>query len=147
MPTVPAVPAESGCAGRGDRGFWAAGSGWRPRPDGGGADAGEATGRWRSGLEMACALYGYWQISGMLREGEYWLNKALERFPEARRERALALVNRGFVRSFAGEIAVALADCEEGIEIALAIGDDAIVARGYQHKHLTRCSSDGTTRR
>ena len=100
-------------------------------------DSVESAGRWRCGLEMACALYGYWQISGMLREGEYWLSKALERFPEAGRERALALVNRGFVRSFAGEIAGALTDCEEGTEIALAIGDDAIVARGYQHLHLT----------
>src|SRR3984957_17550994 len=97
----------------------------------------EATGRWRSGLEMACALYGYWQISGMLREGEYWLNKALERFPEAGRERALALVNRGFVRSFAGEITGAPADCEEATKIALAIADYAIVAGGYQHMHLT----------
>lgn len=39
---------------------------------------GAATDWWRSGLEMACALYGYWQISGMLREGGYWLSKALE---------------------------------------------------------------------
>ena len=109
---------------------------WRAgRRDGG--RPGEATGRWRSGLEMACALYGYWQISGLLGEGGYWLTKALERFPEAGRERALALVNRGFVRSFHGDIAGARADCEEGIEIGLAIGDDAIVARGYQHLHLT----------
>ena len=36
-----------------------------------------------------------------------------------------------------GDIAGALADCEEGTEIGLAIGDDAIVARGYQHLHLT----------
>jgi predicted ATPase len=99
--------------------------------------AGEMTDRWRSGLKMACALYGYWQISGLLGEGGYWLTKALERFPETGRERALALVNRGFVRSFHGDIAGALADCEEGTEIGLAIGDDAIVARGYQHLHLT----------
>jgi non-specific serine/threonine protein kinase len=98
---------------------------------------GGAVGRWRSGLELACALYGYWQISGLLGEGGYWLTKALERFPAAGRERALALVNRGFVRSFHGDIEGALADCEEGTEIALAIGDDAIVARGYQHLHLT----------
>jgi predicted ATPase len=99
--------------------------------------AGETADRWRSGLEMACALYGYWQISGLLGEGGYWLTKALERFPEAGRERALALVNRGFVRSFHGDIAGALADCEEGTAMAFAIGDDAIIARGYQHLHLT----------
>jgi predicted ATPase len=101
------------------------------------AEPGDATGRWRSGLEMACALYGYWQISGLLGEGGYWLTKALERFPEAGRDRALALVNRGFVRSFHGDINGALADCERGTEIALALGDDAIIARGYQHLHLT----------
>jgi len=104
---------------------------------GGAESAGETTDRWRSGLEMACALYGYWQISGLLGEGGYWLTKALDRFPAAGRERALALVNRGFVRSFHGDITGALADCEEGTEIGLAIGDDAIVARGYQHLHLT----------
>jgi predicted ATPase len=131
VPAVPAVPA--GVIGMPE----ASGSGLAAGPDGGAADVGEATDRWRLGLEMACALYGYWQISGMLREGEYWLSKALERFPDDGRERALALVNRGFVRSFAGEIAGALADCERGTEIALAIGDEAIVARGYQHMHLT----------
>ena len=77
------------------------------------------------------------QQQGNAQESVDWLSKALERFPEAGRERALALVNRGFVRSFAGEIDGALGDCEEGTEIALAIADDAIVARGYQHKHLT----------
>jgi non-specific serine/threonine protein kinase len=100
-------------------------------------ELGDATGRWRSGLEMACALYGYWQISGLLGEGGYWLTKALERFPQAGRDRALALVNRGFVRSFHGDINGALTDCERGTEIALALGDDAIIARGYQHLHLT----------
>jgi predicted ATPase len=135
VPAVPAVPAMP--AGVTGMPGGSSGSGLAAGLDGGAAGPGEATDRWRSGLEMACALYGYWQISGMLREGEYWLSKALERFPDDGRERALALVNRGFVRSFAGEITGALADCEEGTEIALALGDDAIVARGYQHMHLT----------
>jgi predicted ATPase len=131
---VPAVPAgATGISGSSG----GSGSELAAGLDGGAASAGEATERWRSGLEMACALYGYWQISGMLREGGYWLSKALERFPDDGRERARALVNRGFLRSFQGEIAGALADCEEGIEMARAIGDDAIVARGYQHMHLT----------
>jgi predicted ATPase len=93
--------------------------------------------RWRTGVEMACALYGYWQISGLLSEGGYWLTKALDRFPAVGPERARALVNRGFLRSFQGEIEAALADCEAGTEMALAIGDEAITARGYQHTHLT----------
>jgi predicted ATPase len=131
VPAVPAVPAAVTGISNATGSVLAAGL------EAGSAGPGEATERWRSGLEMACALYGYWQISGMLREGEYWLSKALERFPDDGRERALALVNRGFVRSFAGEVDGALTDCEEGTAMALAIGDDAIVARGYQHMHLT----------
>jgi predicted ATPase len=136
VPTMPPVPA--GATGMsGVSGVSGSGLAGGIDREGGAAGSGETTDRWRSGVEMACALYGYWQISGLLGEGGYWLTKALERFPEAGRERALALVNRGFVRSFHGDIAGALADCEEGTEIGLAIGDDAIVARGYQHLHLT----------
>jgi tetratricopeptide (TPR) repeat protein len=85
---------------------------------------------------MACSLYGYWQISGLLSEGGYWLGKALERFPEDGHERARALVTRGFLRSFQGEIAGAIADLETGIAVALAIGDAPVTARGYQYLHL-----------
>ena len=99
-------------------------------------DADRATARWRSGMDMACSLYGYWQISGLLSEGRYWLTKALERFPDDGRERARALVNRAFLRSFQGEIPGALADAEAGIALARAAGDDPTTARGYQHLHL-----------
>ncbi len=93
--------------------------------------------RWRAGAEIACSLYGYWQISGLLGEGGYWLTKVLDRFTEPGAERARALVNRGFLRSFQGHIADALADCEAGTAMALVLGDDAISARGYQHTMLT----------
>jgi non-specific serine/threonine protein kinase len=85
---------------------------------------------------MACSLYGYWQISGLLSEGGYWLTKALERFADDGRERARALVNRGFLRSFQGEMAGAEADLQTGIALAVAAGDEATTARGYQHLHL-----------
>ncbi|HVT68458.1 MAG TPA: NB-ARC domain-containing protein [Trebonia sp.] len=93
--------------------------------------------RWRAGADLACSLYGYWQISGLLGEGGYWLSKALDRFPETGPERARALVNRGFLRSFQGDAGGALADCETGTEMARALGDDAVTARGYQHTMLT----------
>jgi predicted ATPase len=99
-------------------------------------DADGSAARWRSGLDMACSLYGYWQISTLLGEGGYWLTKALERFPDDGRERARALVNRGFLRSFQGEIPGALADLETGIALAVAAGDEPTTARGYQHLHL-----------
>ena len=93
--------------------------------------------RWRSGADLACSLYGYWQISGLLGEGGYWLTKTLDRFTEPGPERARALVNRGFLRSFMGDIGSALADCEAGTAMAVALGDDAVSARGYQHTMLT----------
>jgi predicted ATPase len=93
--------------------------------------------RWAAGAEMACSLYGYWQISGLLGEGGYWLTKVLDRFPDPGRERARALVNRGFLRSFQGDLHNALADCEAGTAMALTIGDDGTTARGYQHTQIT----------
>jgi non-specific serine/threonine protein kinase len=93
--------------------------------------------RWRAGGELACSLYGYWQISGLLGEGGYWLTKVLDRFPDPGPERARALVNRGFLRSFSGDAVNALADCEAGTAMAQALGDDAVTARGYQHTQLT----------
>ena len=93
--------------------------------------------RWAAGTDLACSLYGYWQISGLLSEGGYWLTKALDRFADAGHERARALVNRGFLRSFQGDARGSLADCEAGIAMALALGDDPVTARGYQHIALT----------
>jgi non-specific serine/threonine protein kinase len=90
-----------------------------------------------AGAELACSLYGYWQISGLLGEGGYWLTKVLDRFPDPGPERARALVNRGFLRSFQGDADNALADCETGTAMALALCDDSIAARGFQHTMLT----------
>jgi predicted ATPase len=92
--------------------------------------------RWRSGAEMACSLFGYWQISGLLGEGGYWLTKALDRFPDTGPERARALVDRGFHRAFQGDSRNALRDCEAGTAMGLAIGDPVTAARGYQHMQL-----------
>jgi predicted ATPase len=100
------------------------------------SDCAVAEERWGTGAEMACSLYGYWQISGLLSEGGYWLTKVLDRFPDPGPERARALVNRGFLRSFQGDGSNAIADCEAGIALADMTGDADIAARGYQHLHL-----------
>jgi predicted ATPase len=34
------------------------------------------------GAGLAIALYGYWHVSGMMREGRYWLGMALDRLPD-----------------------------------------------------------------
>jgi predicted ATPase len=93
--------------------------------------------RWKAGAELASSLCGYWRISGLLGEGGYWLTKVLDRFPAPGPERARALVNRGFMRSCQGDAINALADCEAGTAMALALGDDVVTARGYQHTMLT----------
>jgi predicted ATPase len=120
-----------------------------PAPDGAPPPAADASGssepavtavtqeRWEAGAELACSLYGYWQISGLLGEGGYWLTKVLDRFTAPSPQRARALVTRGFLRSFQGDAVNALADCEAGTAMAQALGDGAVTARGYQHTMLT----------
>jgi non-specific serine/threonine protein kinase len=93
-------------------------------------------GRAREGAEMAADLYGYWAISGRLREGSYWLGKVLERFPGRRRERARALVAWSYLTAFQGEPDKSVTDAREGIAIAAELGDDLVQARGYMYMHL-----------
>jgi non-specific serine/threonine protein kinase len=88
------------------------------------------------GADLASGLYGYWHISGLLQEGAYWLTKVLDRFPEPCAAQARALVNRGSMRSFAGQLPGALADCRAGTGMALELGEQAIAARGYLHLGL-----------
>ena len=91
----------------------------------------------QAGARLVSALAFYWMISGLLREGGYWLGKALARFPGRGPERGLALVTRGLLRSFAGDLTGSIADCREAISIAEEIGDPWISARGYLHMNLS----------
>ncbi len=60
--------------------------------------------RYRDGAELAIGLYGYWHMAGLLREGKYWLDKVLERFPDpSSSERGWALVVRGYLGAMQGE--------------------------------------------
>jgi non-specific serine/threonine protein kinase len=115
----------------------AAGADGRPGPPAGAVATAVVQDRWRDGTDLACSLYGYWQISGLLGEGCYWLTKVLDRFTEQGHERAHALVSRGFLRSFQGDGLNSLADCEAGTAMALALDDDPVAARGYQYMTLT----------
>ncbi|HEY6785967.1 MAG TPA: NB-ARC domain-containing protein [Trebonia sp.] len=91
----------------------------------------------QSGASLVSALAMYWMISGLLREGGYWLGKALARFPGRGPERGTALVTRGLLRSFQGDVTGSIADCREAISIAEEIGDPWISARGYLHMNLS----------
>jgi len=84
--------------------------------------------------ELACVLYSYWLISGSLREGAYWLDKVLDRFPGGpaapSRERASALIDRGLIGAVQGHPDAA-ARAREGTELSAALRDDRLHARGY----------------
>jgi predicted ATPase/DNA-binding CsgD family transcriptional regulator len=85
---------------------------------------------------LATDLYAYWQISGLLSEGRYWLGKVLDRFSGPSPERAWALVITGIVAIFQGQIGDALAAVDEGIALADRLGQPLAAARGYGHRTL-----------
>ncbi len=107
-------------------------------------DATEAeSSRYADGAELAIALYGYWHMSGLLREGKYWLDKALDRFPDpASAERGWALAVRGYLGAMQGEANEAVADATAGTEIGLKRGDRQLVARGYTYLTLALTIAD-----
>jgi predicted ATPase/DNA-binding CsgD family transcriptional regulator len=88
-------------------------------------DAGDAA-------ELATGLHTYWQISGRLREGSYWLGKVAA-LDSASPYRAWALAIRGRLATFEGRTASALADIREGLRLASEQGDDLTVACGYMY--------------
>ena len=99
--------------------------------------------RYRDGAELATALYGYWHMSALLREGKYWLDKVLDRFPDpSSSERGWALVVRGYLGAMQGEAAEAVRDSTEGTEIGLRRGDRKLVARGYTYQTLALTIAD-----
>ena len=51
---------------------------------------------------LAADLRAYWEISGLLREGKYWLTRILLRFPGPSAERAWLLLTRGVLGTLAG---------------------------------------------
>ena len=63
-------------------------------------------------------------MSGLLREGRYWLAKVLDLFPEpSSRERGWALACRCYLGAMQGTAAEAVADGTAGTEIGIALGD------------------------
>jgi len=91
----------------------------------------------RQGAELGNALYGYWHMSGLLREGRYWYAKVLGKLPEkASRARGWALVSRCYLGAMQGTADEAVADGEAGIRIGVELGDDRLLGRGYNYLAL-----------
>ena len=80
-------------------------------------------------VKLPADLEWYWVISGRTQEARYWLDRALERVPDPGPDRASALITRGFMALFQGEIPATLADSEEAIALADSLGDRLLKAR------------------
>ncbi|MEU5880089.1 LuxR C-terminal-related transcriptional regulator [Spirillospora sp. NPDC047279] len=90
----------------------------------------------REAAELATSLWGYWQISGLLTEGRYWLTKVLERFPGACPERAGMLTVRAYLATFQSDPGSAAGDVAEAVPMAEALDETKISGRALVYEHL-----------
>jgi predicted ATPase/DNA-binding CsgD family transcriptional regulator len=79
---------------------------------------------------LAAALYPYWIMSGSIREGMGWQDKALSQFALPSPERASALANRALLGTAVG-VPDAVDQADEAIAIAASVGDQRTQARAY----------------
>jgi non-specific serine/threonine protein kinase len=84
----------------------------------------------RAAAKLAASLFSYWVMSGSIREGMRWQDKALGRFGEPSPERASALANRALLGTIVG-VAEAIGQANEAIAMAARLGDERTHARGY----------------
>jgi predicted ATPase/DNA-binding CsgD family transcriptional regulator len=68
--------------------------------------------------ELARNLRAYWEISGLLREGRYWVTRVLSRFGDPSHERAWLLLTRGVLATLQGELADAVGDLQACVPMA-----------------------------
>jgi predicted ATPase/DNA-binding CsgD family transcriptional regulator len=95
------------------------------------------------GAELCNELYGYWHMSGLLREGRYWYAKVLGRLAEdSSPVRAWALVNRCYLGAMQGTADEAVEDGETGIKIGIELGDKMLIGRGYNYLALALTIAD-----
>ena len=94
------------------------------------ADPDAAAMRARAAARLAAALFSYWLMSGSIREGMHWQDKALDRFGEPSPERASALANRALLGTTVG-FPEAVGQASEAIAMAARLGDERTHARAY----------------
>ena len=81
-------------------------------------------GQQRDGLRLAAALWFYWAECGSVRDGRYWLDRALRADPTPCRERARALWTNGWIACLQGDNQAGLALVEEGRDLTQKLGDE-----------------------
>jgi predicted ATPase len=97
----------------------------------------DLTGNDSAAVAIATSLAMYWRLSGRLREGEYWLNRVLERCPRPGPARAQVLAARGYVTTLLGDLSAAHADAEIALTMAAQFGDMAACGRACVTLHRT----------
>src|SRR4029077_19515486 len=88
-------------------------------------------GRQRDAARLANALSVYWQMASSPGEGRFWLGRVLPLFWGPSRERALALINAGYLASLQAETGDGIASLEKGLAVAEQLQDTGARARGY----------------
>ena len=86
--------------------------------------------RARPAARLAAALFPYWVMSGSIREGIHWQDKALDFFAGPSPERASALANRALLGTTVG-LPEAAVQAGEALALAARIGDARTQARSY----------------
>jgi predicted ATPase len=84
---------------------------------------------------IVTSLLLYWCASGLLREGEYWLDQVLEHCPGRTPSRARILVVRAHLLIQLGDVRAGRPDAEAAIAIADYLGDATVAARGHVAMH------------
>ena len=97
----------------------------------------DLTGNDSAAVAIATSLAMYWRLSGQLREGEYWLNRVLERCPRPSPARARVLGARGYVTTLLGDLSAARADAQAALAMAAQFGDMAACGPACVTLHRT----------
>lgn len=86
------------------------------------------------GMRLAAALCQFWIVRGHLREGRQWLAQVLSHTSQGGDEttfpRAKALLTAGMLAYYHGDLPQAVPACEEGSELARALGSKWLLAIG-----------------
>ena len=107
-----------------------------------GAEGADGAGGWAAdGVELAIALTPYWRVRCLATEGSYWLGRALERAPAGSPARARALQARAGLLSAAHQPGDALAAAAEALELAAALGDEALTGRAQLARNAALLSA------
>jgi non-specific serine/threonine protein kinase len=75
------------------------------------------------GLRMAGSLFYYWGACGHLKDGRYWLDRALDAVPTPSRDRTKALWVNGFIAMTQGDNPAAMRYFDDCYELAYEIDD------------------------